>query len=154
MMTKDYFSKIFYSPILIIVSLVLFVTIFKWFVLILLCFIWGIVYLDTRWHCNIYKFEKDQFELKYPRRWSGPKSFVYLYSQINSVVFMRTGVRTGRGHRLKIIFKEDKKNNELLYYSSLMNNKEEKEFIEEFKNRLGSEKVVDLRFGSIMEVPK
>ena len=110
-----------------------------------------ILYISVSWSNNTYHFKNDVFEIDFPKRWMGKKKFIIPYAQIELLVFMKIGVRTGQGHRIKVVFED--KTEKVLYYSSSMKNSEEAELIQEFRDRLGQDKVLDKRYGNIVKVP-
>jgi hypothetical protein len=102
---------------------------------------------------NIYNLQGESFTVHYPRKLWGWRNKTIQYSNIIELVF-KEKVRTGEGHG--ILIKKQNQESILLFYSSFMKNKDQDIFIQEFRNKLGDEKVKDERFGTgkVIQVPK
>lgn len=151
--TKDYFVKSIFNLYTIAISIVFILIIRHWIVILVLSFGWLLLYFDSRQNQNIYKFSESYFIVYYPRRLYGKRKFQFKYSEISKVYFSRI---KGRGLNSEIIVtlvsKEKIKTN--YNHRNCMPHRVKEEFVNEFRYRLGRERIKDGRYGDIIKVPK
>ncbi len=141
MKTNDYFFKDLFYPLRTIFTslLIILYAIFELIPPSILLIIIIPVLIIVCQRNNIYTFNKYDFKIHYPRRILGWKTKKILYADISEMIF-KIVPRGGEGHLILIRTVRNEKLT--LFYSSFMKKDEREVLIQEFKKRVGNDKVL------------
>ena len=144
MQTKDYFYKDLLYPIPMLFLGIFFIlnamingsiqSNISFFIILII----GIIIIICQRN-NIYTFNQYDFKIHYPRRILGWKNKTILYADISEMIF-KIVPRGGEGHLILIRTVRNEKLT--LFYSSFMKKDEREVLIQEFRKRVGNDKVL------------